>query len=349
MNIVFSTTRQWNPGDEIILLGCRQLLEQLGVDCNPLIFNRNPQIRHRGRWRRLWDRQPFLDNSVKNGMDLSGVDLVVFAGSPEWRGARLRPLYRAILKHQLPCVFLGIGSNRPIGFDRDHFSADEMEVFRNARLITCRDSWTTTALQPLGAHQISCPALLSSPHSSRRIALRRIGLIYGTSEATTGNHLSVETAIYLRSLYRDLLSRYGQRYQFEMVAHYIDELVPAAREWPELPLRYSYDSLDYLGIYGRYDLVIGPRVHGIGAAASQGVPGIHLSHDARGETTRGFGARAIKVGAGFDEVAALVDDAATGLAEHSQTLLQLRMDVLQQYRAVLEPVLRSLPGERRAG
>ena len=43
-NIVFSTTRQWNPGDEFILMGCINLLKQLGVDFNVLIYNRNPQI-----------------------------------------------------------------------------------------------------------------------------------------------------------------------------------------------------------------------------------------------------------------------------------------------------------------
>src|SRR3954462_11648347 len=104
MNVLFSATRQWNPGDEFILFGSVNALRSAGLDVNPILFNRNPQIRRMRplfRWMRQLDDAmfggralPFLDNSFKNTTDASIVDLVVFAGSPEWRGRRLAPLYR---------------------------------------------------------------------------------------------------------------------------------------------------------------------------------------------------------------------------------------------------------------
>lgn len=46
-NILVSTTRQWNPGDEFILLGSLNIMKNiLGKDnINTIIFNRNPDIR----------------------------------------------------------------------------------------------------------------------------------------------------------------------------------------------------------------------------------------------------------------------------------------------------------------
>ena len=43
-NVVFSSTRQWNPGDEFIQFGCQNLMSNL-INFNSILFNRNPQIR----------------------------------------------------------------------------------------------------------------------------------------------------------------------------------------------------------------------------------------------------------------------------------------------------------------
>jgi Polysaccharide pyruvyl transferase len=380
LNIVFVTTRQWNPGDEIILFGCLQLMNQCGFEFNPVIFNRNPQIRHKGKTRNVhrlklgnWQFNPFLDNSVKDDTDLGFVDLVVFAGSPEWRGQRLTALYRQLAALDTPVLFLGLGTNRPFAFNEEHFSADEMAVFRKARLITCRDSLTTASLQPLPVRQLSCPALLSSGHEQVRTEVRRIGLIFGSHLAVRNNNVSEPTYQYLHALYTTLLQRYGQRWAFELIAHYIDELPHAARDFkgmtapgcgvphppPEgarnclrsgratvapVPLRYSYDARDYIEIYGRYDLVIGHRVHGIGVSASQGVPGICISHDTRGETARGFGAQMIGVGTPIDEVCALVETMAGSLESRSREILDHKRRVAADYRSAVLAALADDPG-----
>ena len=49
LNVVYSATRQWNCGDEFILFGCRNLLEKVLGGHNPIIYNRNPDIRRLSR------------------------------------------------------------------------------------------------------------------------------------------------------------------------------------------------------------------------------------------------------------------------------------------------------------
>lgn len=352
MNIIFATTRQWNPGDEIILFGCMNALRAAGLEFNPIIFNRNPSIRHRGKSRHLhqlkimgreWN--PFLDNSVKDDMDLGFADMVVFAGSPEWRGRRLASLYRGILEYKLPAVFLGLGTNRPFAYTREHFTEDEMAVLSRARLITCRDALTAHSLAPLPVHHLPCPALLSSTHVQEpRREIRRVALIFGSDRAAKHNHVSASTYRYLETLYRALMQRYEAHWAMELVAHYIDELPHAAKAFPGTPVRYSYDARDYATIYGQYDLIIGHRVHGIGVAASQGIPGICISHDARGDTVRGFGAQIITADTPLEKVFALVDETAKSLDARKQELVAHKQATEQQYLQLLTAALHGLPG-----
>jgi polysaccharide pyruvyl transferase WcaK-like protein len=346
MNIIFSTTRQWNPGDEIILFGCINALQRAGLTFNPVIYNRNPQIRDKSKLNKLFkqlglNKEPFRDNSLKDDTDLSFADMVVFAGTPEWRGRRLASLYRGILEHKLPTLFLGIGTNRPFSFSREHFSDDEMAVLSQARLITCRDELTAKSLAPLPVHFMPCPALLSCRDTPpARTGVRRLGLIFGSDRAIRHNNVSTETFRYLDTLYRTLMDRYGKDWEIELVAHYIDELPHAAQAYPDVPLRYSYDARDYADIYARYDLVVGHRVHGIGVAASQGIPGISVSHDARGNTTLGFGARIITPGTPVEEVCALVEDIASNIAKCSGDLIAHKQTTADSYQSLLTTALR---------
>ena len=88
MNILFSTTRQWNPGDEIILHGVLNLMKATVGEFNPIIWNRHPSIN---------PNNMNLDNSFSVlRHDLSAIDYVVIAGSPEWLGGRLHALYKEI-------------------------------------------------------------------------------------------------------------------------------------------------------------------------------------------------------------------------------------------------------------
>ena len=42
LNILFSTSRQWNCGDEFILFGVRRLLDRVPLRYNSIIYNRHP-------------------------------------------------------------------------------------------------------------------------------------------------------------------------------------------------------------------------------------------------------------------------------------------------------------------
>ena len=47
-NILYSTTRSWNSGDDFILFGVRNIIDAVLPQHNPLIYNRNPDL-HRIR------------------------------------------------------------------------------------------------------------------------------------------------------------------------------------------------------------------------------------------------------------------------------------------------------------
>lgn len=334
MNIIFSTTRQWNPGDEFILLGCINLLheslQKKGVEFNPVIFNRNPQTR-RARKRDLIKMidnllgrdfiEKFLDNSVKDRLPMDYADMVVFAGSPEWRGARLKKLYSSILEYKLPTLFMGIGTSGRFEFNEKHFSSDEIKVLTNAQLITCRDQDTFESLQPLSTYKLPCPALFSSTKERKITAVKRIGLIYGTYESVKNNNVSYETYQYLMTIYKHILAHYSNTYEIEFVAHYIDELSTFKKDFPTETLRYSYDSREYLNIFNQYDLIIGHRVHGIGISASLGIPGILIAHDQRAPTAQGFLASLISVGTEIIDFDQHLQEKIENISQYSDQLL----------------------------
>lgn len=349
MNIIFSTTRQWNPGDEFILLGCinllRESLSAQGKDFNPVIFNRNPQIRRarKNDLIKMIDNllgrdfiEKFLDNSVKDRLPMDYADLVVFAGSPEWRGKRLEKLYDSIVHYNIPALFLGIGTSGRFTFDENRFTKNEMKTLKNAKLITCRDQDTFESLQPLTTHQLPCPALFSSTKERKIGSVKRIGLIYGTHDAVKNNNVSVETHRYLVTLYNHILQRYSADYEIEFVAHYVDELSPFQKDFPGRTLRYSYDSRDYLDIFSRYDLVIGHRVHGIGMSASLGVPGIMIAHDQRSQTVNGFLASLISVGTELESFDRHLREKIENIDRHNTRLLEHKALTKQRYLKLLE-------------
>lgn len=350
MNIVFSTTRQWNPGDEFILLGTINLLQEYfeqkkgEVEFNSIIFNRNPQIR-RARKRdfiKMVDNflgrdfiEKFRDNSVKDRKALDYADLVVFAGSPEWIGRRLKKLYSEILVNKIPTVFLGLGtdSKKPLEYNNKYFDDKEIEVFEKyTKIITTRDENTFGAFKHFEfAKHLPCPALFCSKVNNKISRVKKIALIYSTVNAEGGNDVSLETYNFILSLYKKLLDTYKNKYEFEFISHYIDELSEFKKDFPKEKIRYSYDSKDYLEIYSKYDLVIGCRVHGIGMCASLGIPGIMISHDGRSKTVKGFLADRIFIDNSFVEFKDLMENVVNNIEDKSQKLLNHKENIKKEY------------------
>jgi len=347
-NIVFSTTRQWNPGDEFILMGCINLLKEYMGEFNPIIYNRHPQLR-RSRKRdiiKMIDNlvgkdfiEKFLDNSVKERLEMDYADLVVFAGSPEWRGRRLPKLYDSIVKYNIPTLFLGVGSGSgAVTITKNHFTDTELQVLQKAKLFTCRDCSNQDNAEnilDLKVHHLPCPALFSSTKEKSINEVKKIALIYGTYEAVRDNNISRETYDYLMKIYKYILENYKDKYEIEFVAHYIDELSAFKKDFPNEELHYSYDSKDYLEIYEKYDLIIGHRVHGIGMSASIGIPGIMIAHDMRSQTVDGFAASKLFVGEPLEKFHQLFQTKINNIARENSNLYKHK----QKYKEIFLQLL----------
>ena len=296
LNILFSTTRQWNPGDEFILMGCINLLKPY-ISFNPVIYNRNPQIRYLIGWKRKFLNKlflfifriplfsPFVDNSVKPHTNGDWIDLVVFAGSPAWYGPPSFDLYQFIQKFKLPVIYLGIGVGEKVNYQS--LKQYEQKVLASAHLITIRDQMGKSLLSSLKPTFKPCPALFSAPRTKQVEKVENIGLIFATHHGSSDNKIDKKTSKFLVHLFKILINE-NPSVKFQLVCHYIDELEIAYSLFPNLEILYSYDSNDYLSIYNKFDLVIGSRVHGLGISASLGIPGVMISHDIRSETVKGF-------------------------------------------------------------
>lgn len=347
-NVVYSTTRQWNPGDEFILMGTQFLMEKVIGKHNPIIYNRNPQTRRARKYDivKAIDNllgkdfiEKFLDNSVKDRPEMDYADMVVFAGSPEWRGRRMTKLYTSINKYQLPSVFLGLGTSGPFQFTEEHFSQDELNVFNKAKLITCRDQVCYEGLKAAGAHQLPCPALFSSPTYRHVKQVKKIGILYGTNSAVACNNVSNETYNFMMKNYRAMLNELSSEYEFEFIAHYIDELSDFRKDFPDHTLRYSFDAKDYRDIFAEYDLIVGYRVHGIGMCASMGTPGIMIAHDPRASTVKGFLADMVDLNCTTEDFVKTVKTAIEEVAERSEKLIEHRQATEKKYLNLLGKAL----------
>lgn len=356
-NVLISTTRQWNPGDEFIMQGSVHVLENAFGNCiNPIIFNRNPDIRGGSKWRNgsrnaewsyEWDRKDFRgkgilselfrlghwDNSFKDDMDSSCIDLALFAGSPEWFGNRLISMYKVIEQADIPTVFFGLGAG-----DKSSFSSAVPSVNRvlsKSRLILCRDHATEALLSSYGAKYMPCPAFLAAKTNRQVTDVKKIGLIYATNYTLCGNNVSAEMHAYIVRLYSYL----SKKYNVGLVCHYIDEIEQARKELPGIDIYYSYDSKDYADIYNEFDIVIGGRVHGIGMSASLGIPGIMIKHDSRSNTTDGFLADSIQINTMFEEVENVIQRNLNNISNRSLELIKHKESVMIQYVEMLKKAI----------
>ena len=360
-NIVFSSTRQWNPGDEFILAGVRRILATVGLQYNSILYNRHPDIRsvHQDRQYFRYSQVPpdfhaspvtadleanikfgFWDNSIRPGIDGGFIDWVVFAGTPEWCSGRLFDLYDTIIRHNLPLMILGVGG------DCDLYHEYFRTVISQAKVFTVRDPETLAAVRAqgfTGAELLACPALLAAPAEAERqlTQVRKVGLVYQATASDTviWNGFSEAAYVYMKMLFGALRARFGATQQFELVCHYADEIPLAKRDFPDLPVHYAHDSADYIKIYRTFDLVIGPRVHGIGLAASLGIPGVALTHDRRGRTCEGFLAPLVEIGTAPLEVAEIVAGIIATVAEKNAALLAHKEATMTRYTALVGAAL----------
>ncbi len=357
-NYLFSTTRQWNPGDEFILLGCISIIQHMeNEEINAIIFNRNPDIRtssvFNNKWKtkkgtqrfeeskvkgkslfRAFFRIGFWDNSYKDDTNPEILHGVVLAGSPEWYGNRVEPLFKIIVEHCIPTYILGIGLGENLSLDK--LSKNARTVIENAEIITVRDDRTFELLKQYGAKKVTCPAFLAAPNNRCVTEVKKIALIFGTFRTVTNNKINEDVYVFLKKLYGQIVKKYDVGF----VCHYIDELEEIKRDFPDAEVFYSYDSKDYIDIYSKFDLVIGQRVHGIGICASLGIPGIMIAHDMRSDTARGFKAQII------DHEKCSIDQAMDIIGETILKVKEISTDLQQYKRSVSKEYMRLLKEEK---
>lgn len=346
MRILYVTTRQWNPGDEFILRGVRNVLRASGVvEDVSSIYNKSPQTTSLFESWNFWKKPYYTslassvdfalnithyDNSFKRSHDIDLYDMVVFAGSPAWYGGRLRPIYKKLKHYNGKILFLGIGTpNKPL-----NLSVDEKDVLGRSKVYS-RNQELAENLRGLGieASYLPCPALLSSPFEREApTELGLVGLGFNTTRSHRYQRMSEEKFAAQRRIFDYMM----ERYNCEVIAHYSDELDHAAALYGADKVRYVYDAVEYPKLYSRYDFVISSRVHGCGVSSSAGVPNAAIAHDARGDTVVGFLSERVSDVA---DVEGLLQGLESSLAARNETLRAHKQTTLDAYVAALRPWL----------
>ncbi len=308
INILFSTTRQWNVGDEFILFGIRRLLDRLGLEYNPIIYNRHPSITPQRYYRQFpWLKLvpvPHLDNSFALDQD-GAVDYVIFAGTPEWfGGSRIKPLLQYILRNKIRCAFIGVGVHRHHTFNEDLIQV----VTKFCDLIIARDPLCYELIKNFpNAYYAPCPSLFAAPYSRIRKNLGQLGIVI-QADKTRHHAISPEVLNYILTQCQRLEREFPVLY----IAHYIDDYKMARALGKEV--LYSGYAEDYFQIYDRFDLVISTRVHGCGMASSLGIPNALIPHDGRFQTALKLKSHILQIGVDLTDWVRSVDISAESAA-----------------------------------
>lgn len=317
-NILLSTTRQWNPGDEFIRIGVESLLEQAcGWEINWLIYDRNPDVRNCR-----------LDNISNSFFDKNTpyVDMIVLAGTSEWNGPLMTELYRYSLKFSIPVIAIGIGNP---GFERALSRLEEHVLKSQTCLLIVRDRATAKMLSSYGIDNMvmPCPSLISASARSYPSEIRRVAIVWQLAE--TRQPCSIGKRESLLSVCNELCLA---EYNVSIVVNYIEEL--EMLHDLDYPIYYSYEPRVYFDILKQFDAVISLRLHGCLLALSLGKPAILVPHDER--VTAAAQEVPTLVVCSLDQVGGQLSLLATALPDwchrHEVFLTELRQEYLARIR-----------------
>lgn len=328
MNILVSSTRQWNPGDEFIFFGVQNLLKEVlkGQRINWILYDRNPDLFVDG-FNNPVHKDRIWGNSFHHG-DSKCLDMGLIAGTPEWMGIPLKGFYKTVIEGNLPLIMLGVGYiDAPITF-----SEDELYCFKNQlKVITARDEYASRALNEIGiGHEIlPCPALFVSTHETIPADIRKIGFVIQTNK-TLNQSVPEELSHACAHIVRKLRVK---GFEVEVVCHYIDELVDFSRALS--PVRYSYDARDYIDILNDYDLIISTRLHGAILANSLGKPAMILNID----DPRCSGTVSQFPFIYFSSPDLIVDEVTTFETKDLNRIVQWKSQIKERYLLLLQKVL----------
>lgn len=275
-------------------------------------------------FRRSWraDNSFYLD-------DPDSVDYLVIAGSPEWRiGTRMEDLFRFVTANGTPCSFLavGAGSGGAFGIDDGAHRLLREVLKENCELLTVRDEEAFKALSRYRPELMPCTALYAAGNQRVRTGAGPAGLVYQNCTQRF-NSVSAQAHDYMVSQYRAILEAFPDT---GIICHTNTDFVAANRVFPGAEVRYSAFSEDYEAIFDSFDLVIGPRVHGAGLAASLGIPGILVRHSARGLTGWGFRSVPAEIGDDLLEMMKGVD-----IEDESRALVEWKREWMDRSLSLL--------------
>lgn len=255
MNILLSTTIGHNPGDELIADGVKHLLRKTYPykQLNFINYNRNPDLQE-GELREA--RRHLVGNYHAGDIDLSYIDLVVLAGSPEWFGGPMKALYEALVKTPRPLWALGIG----LGVEGATLTELDKNTLRRATKIVTRSVETTEFLKAHGivSEALVCPALFH--HMSQRFAVHAKGILNIVQGPGSGWHEIPPAAI--RGADADPAADLGMVHIKELFAY----------QFTSNKKRYMSNSEEFRNTVCGYERVYSTRLHGAIGALGCGVP-----------------------------------------------------------------------------
>tara|TARA_Y100000310_G_C20530950_1_gene738411 strand:- start:121 stop:1062 length:942 start_codon:yes stop_codon:yes gene_type:complete len=304
MNIVFSSTKQWNPGDELILQGVRNLLGEHTF----IIFNRHPHLTHINKdpWQPV-DRTG--DNSYYSGMGDDIIDYVVFGGSPEYHTFFNNDLYNLIEKKNIPFSYIGVG-----GFP--HWP----RPYEKAEVAIVRDSLAANIPDSIIA---PCPSIYSVKELDLKPREKKEKIVF-CFQSGLKYICSPEEDVHQSAI--DFIEKYKPKVCCHSYPDYVDAY---QRGWDVF---YSSRMEDYFDFYSQFDMVVGTRIHGAGWGANYGIPSITIAHDERIETAQNFGSvicthdNLIETFENFD------------VKKNSSNIIEIRKDWFTKYMELLEPI-----------
>lgn len=146
MNILVSTTRDWNLGDEIIWIGVKRLLKKIfDGSVNYFFYNRNPD---------MFPYRHLHGNYLTHVPDF--IDLVVLAGTPEFYEEKMRGLYESVGDRPIWAIGIGWGTEHlvPNEFETEFIKRDNFRIIARSE--------ETRKIIPKPIEVLPCPALLCS-------------------------------------------------------------------------------------------------------------------------------------------------------------------------------------------
>lgn len=261
LNVLISTTFQWNPGDDFIRFGTERILKEVfeSRDLNFFYYNRNPDLMEAGR--KIRQDAKILSNSFASIPENLPLDLVVLAGTPEWTEGPLEGLYKT-LPENLPLIALGLGysQNSPELRLRDY----EIEILKRPEtLILTREICLSMELSQRlrrGTCFLPCPALFCSDGRVRVDRESREKFLIQILQAPIGpqgNGRAKEEATILKTLDAKHLTYYKNDYGF----------------WRELSPRFISEPIEILNFLASEAYAVeSSRLHGAVAGLSLCLP-----------------------------------------------------------------------------